>query len=152
MKLKCLLILVIVSLAANVSAMERKKIGVGVIIGQPTGITAKYMLDDDSGIDAGAGWETSHDNYFHIYGDYLFHLYDVIEVPKGKLPIYFGGGVRWVHRENKDDKLGIRIPGGVEYIFEDLPLAAFLELVPVLNLSPDTDLDVEAGTGIRFFF
>ena len=152
MKLKYFVILVIVSLAANVSAMERNRFGIGVIIGAPTGITGKYMIDNNSAIDAGIGWETSGDNLLHIYGDYLFHLYDVIEVPKGKLPIYFGGGARWVSRENKDDKLGLRIPIGVEYLFEGVSLGAFVELVPVLNLTPDTDFDLEAGTGIRYFF
>ena len=152
MKLKCLVILSFVFLAANVYAMEREKFGIGVIIGEPTGITGKYMIDNNSGIDAGVGWETSGDNELHIYGDYLFHLYDVIEVPKGKLPIYFGGGARWVSRENKDDKLGLRIPIGVEYLFEGVSLGAFVELVPVLNLTPDTNFDFEAGTGIRYFF
>lgn len=152
MKLKHLVILLIVSLAANVSAMERNKFGIGVIIGEPTGITGKYMLNNKNAIDAGVGWKTGGDNELHIYGDYLFHLYDVIEVPKGQLPIYFGGGARWVSREDKDDKFGIRVPIGVEYLFEDLPLGAFIELVPVLNLTPDTDFDLEAGTGIRYFF
>ena len=152
MKLKLSVILLIVSLAVNVSAMERKRFGIGVILGEPTGITGKLMLDDNSAIDVGVGWETSNDNKLHIYGDYLYHLYDVIEVPKGKLPIYFGGGARWVSRENNDDKFGVRIPVGLEYVFEDISLGAFVELVPVVNLTPDTDVDFEAGTGIRYFF
>ena len=152
MKLKCLVILSVVFLATNVYAMEREKFGIGVIIGEPTGITGKYMIDNNSAVDAGIGWETSGDNELHIYGDYLFHLYDVIKVPKGKLPIYFGGGARWVIRDNKDNKLGVRIPIGLEYVFEDISLGAFVELVPVVNLTPDTDVDFEAGTGIRYFF
>ena len=152
MKAKYLVMLLIVFLSTNVFAMERKKFGIGVILGEPTGITGKYMINDNNAIDAAIGWETSGDNLLHIHGDYLLHLYDVIEVPKGKLPIYFGGGVRWVHREKKDDKLGLRIPIGVEYLFKDVSLGAFIELVPVLNLTPDTDFDLEAGTGIRYFF
>ena len=152
MKLRCLELFLIIFLAANVFAMEREKFGIGVIIGEPTGITGKYMLNNENAIDAGVGWETSGDNELHIYGDYLFHLYDVIKVPKGKLPIYFGGGARWISREKEDDKLGLRIPIGVEYLFEGVSLGAFIELVPVLNLTPDTDFDFEAGTGIRYFF
>ena len=152
MKLKYLVIFLIVFFAANVYAMERKKFGIGVIIGEPTGITGKIMLDNNSAIDAGVGWETSGDNELHIYGDYLFHMYDVIKVSKGELPIYFGGGARWISRENKDDKFGIRIPVGLEYVFDGVSLGAFIELVPVLNLTPDTDFDLEAGTGIRYFF
>ena len=53
---------------------------------------------------------------------------------------------------NVTNKLGIRIPVGIEYLFGNVPLGAFFELVPILNLRPDTEFDFEAGIGIRFFF
>ena len=74
MKTKCFAIVLIIFIATNVLALERKQFGVGVIAGEPTGITVKYMLDDKSAIDVGAGWETSGDNEFHIYADYLYHM------------------------------------------------------------------------------
>ena len=152
MKPKYLVVLLICFLAMNVHAAERKKFGIGVIIGEPTGITGKILIDDTNAIDMGAGWKTSGDNELHLYGDYLFHLYDVIEVPKGMLPLYFGVGARIVFHEDDDDEIGIRFPVGIEYVFADVPLGAFVELVPVLDLTPDTEIDFEAGTGIRFFF
>ena len=133
-------------------AIERKMFGIGVIAGEPTGITGKYLIDNNSAIDAGVGWETSGDNEFHIYGDYLYHLYGLLEVKSGNLPLYFGGGVRFIDRENKKNKFGIRIPVGIEYLFDNVPLGAFIELVPVLNITPDTDFDIEGGIGIRFYF
>jgi hypothetical protein len=54
-----------VFLATNALAIERKKFGIGVIAGEPTGITGKYMIDNNSAIDAGVGWETSGNNEFH---------------------------------------------------------------------------------------
>ena len=152
MKAKFLVILLIVLLSTTVFAAEREKFGIGVILGEPTGITAKFMITDNNAIDFGTGWETSGDNKLHIYGDYLFHLYDVIEVPKGLLPLYFGVGARMVFHDNDDNELGVRFPIGIEYVFENAPLGAFFELVPVLDLTPDTELDFEAGTGIRYFF
>ncbi len=131
---------------------QKYKFGIGVIVGEPTGITVKYNLDAKMSIDGGLGWSTSSDNEFHIYGTYLYHMYDLIKVPKGNLPLYFGGGFRFFKREKKDNEFGIRIPVGVEYQFENLPLGAFVELAPVLNLTPDTDLDLEGGIGIRYFF
>jgi len=139
-------------IVTNAGAVERKRIGLGVIAGEPTGLTGKFMLNSTNGIDVGVGWETSGDNEIHIYGDYLYHLYNIIDVTKGYMPLYFGAGLRYVDREKKDDKLGVRIPVGLEYIFENVDLGAFFELVPVLNLTPDTDFDLEAGIGIRFFF
>ena len=153
MKLKhYALAIIIVMLATPVLAAEYKTFGIGVIAGEPTGITGKYMLNDSSGIDAGVGWKTSGDSEFHIYADYLFHIHDLIKVKKGALPVYVGGGLRWVDRENRDNKFGIRVPVGLEYLFDNVSLGAFAELVPVLNLTPDTDFDLEGGIGIRFYF
>jgi len=137
---------------SNDSFFRKYTFGVGVIAGVPTGLTFKYNVDPDVSIDGGLGWETSGDNEFHIYGTYIHHVYGVLNVPKGKLPLYFGAGLRWMYREHKDNKLGIRIPAGIEYQFQDLPMGAFFELVPVLNLRPDTDFDLEGGIGIRYFF
>ena len=151
-KLLMITICLLAFLVTSAGAVERKKLGLGVIAGEPTGLTGKFMLNSENGIDAGVGWKTSGDNEFHMYGDYLYHLYDIIDVPKGYLPLYFGAGLRYVNRDNKDDKFGIRFPLGIEYLFENISLGAFFELVPILNLDPDTDFDLEAGIGIRFFF
>ena len=73
-------------------------------------------------------------------------------VEKGELPVYFGLGGRVVFREKHDDKVGIRFPLGINYIFDNAPFDAFLEIVPILDLTPDTDFDLEAAIGIRYFF
>jgi hypothetical protein len=152
MKFKWLIVVFVVLLATSALAADDRTFGIGVIAGEPTGITGKYMLNDNHAIDGGIGWKTSGDSEFHIYGDYLFHIYDLIKVKKGSLPVYVGGGLRYVDRDKKDNKFGIRIPVGIEYLFEDVALGAFAELVPVLNLTPDTDFDLEGGIGIRFYF
>lgn len=133
-------------------AADERNFGLGIIAGEPTGITGKYMLDDSNAIDGGVGWKTSGDNEFHIYADYLVHFRHLIEAKKGDLPVYLGGGLRWVKREKKENKFGVRIPFGVEYIFGGGSLGAFAELVPVMNLTPDTEFDLEGGIGIRFYF
>jgi len=153
MKLTCwILSFFFVLLSTSVLAADERTFGLGVIAGEPTGITGKYMLNDSNAIDAGVGWETSGDNEFHIYGDYLFHFHHLIEAKQGDLPIYVGVGLRWVRRENRDNKFGMRIPVGLEYIFGGGSLGAFAELVPVMNLKPDTEFDLEGGIGIRFYF
>jgi len=153
MKLKyCVIAIIIVMLSTPALAADSRTFGIGVIAGEPTGITGKYMLNENNAIDGGVGWKTSGDSEFHIYADYLFHIQDLIKVKKGALPVYVGGGLRYVDRDKKDNKFGIRIPVGLEYLFENVSLGAFAELVPVLNLSPDTDFDLEGGVGIRFYF
>ena len=139
-------------LATNAFAIERKNFGLGVMAGDPTGITAKFMIDNYSGIDAALGWKTSGDSEFYISSDYLFHIYDLVKIPEKIFPLYFGGGLRFIDRDKKDNKFGIRIPVGVEYLFFNNSLGAFGELVPILDLTPDTEFDLEFGIGIRYFF
>ena len=139
-------------IATNAFALERNKFCTDVMAGDPTGLTAKYMIDSKTGSDATIGWKTSGDNEFYISSDYLFHLYDLIKIPEGISPVYFGGGLRFIDRDKKDNKFGIRIPVGIEYLFLNNSIGAFGELVPILDLTPDTEFDLEFGVGIRYFF
>lgn len=43
------------------------------------------------------------------------------------------------------------MPLGAGYIFEEAPVELFLEVVPVLELAPDTDLDMDAALGARIY-
>ena len=152
MKKSLIILFLFILISTNALAFERKKFGIGVMAGDPTGITAKYMIDNNSGIDVAIGWETSGDNEFYVSADYLFHLYDLVKIPKGISPLYFGGGLRSIDRDKRDNKFGIRIPVGIEYLFFNDSIGAFGEIVPVLDLTPDTEFDFEFGIGIRYFF
>ncbi|MDH3215427.1 MAG: hypothetical protein OEN01_03940 [Candidatus Krumholzibacteria bacterium] len=126
--------------------------GLGIIIGEPTGIGGKYYLTRSNAIDGAVAWSLEGDNDFHIQGDYLYHNYSLIEVDRGELPLYFGVGGRIAFRENRDDLVGVRFPVGLDYIFENAPVDIFGEIVPILDLAPDTDFDLEGAIGARFFF
>ena len=126
--------------------------GVGIIVGEPTGVDAKYMFDKKNGLEAAAAWALSGNNEFQLQVDYLYHYYELIKVDKGQLPVFFGVGGRVKFRENADDKIGIRVPIGLSYIFEDERFDVFGEIVPVLELTPDTEFELEGAVGIRFWF
>ena len=51
-----------------------------------------------------------------------------------------------------ESKIGIRIPVGIAYLMEDAPIDFFFELVPLLDLIPDTDFAFNAAIGVRYFF
>jgi len=126
--------------------------GLGVIVGEPTGINAKLFLDSGNALDMAAAWSLSGDNDLHLQMDYLYHKYSLIEVDKGKLPFFFGLGGRVILRENRDDSVGLRIPVGLAYEFEGAPFDVFGEIVPVLELTPDTEFELEGAIGVRFWF
>jgi hypothetical protein len=142
-------------LSANAFAQD--KFGLGVILGEPTGLSLKYWLGKEHAIDGAVAWSYSENDSLQLHTDYLVHNYDVFNTDE--LPFYCGLGARLKFKEddgrgrNENHAIfGIRIPLGVTYVFDDAPVDLFFELVPVLDLAPDVELDVNAAIGLRIYF
>ncbi len=125
--------------------------GLGIIVGEPTGISAKKWMSATTALDFAAAWSLTGDNSFSLHADYLSHKFDLFNPDAGRLPFYYGIGGR-LRLGDKDDELGVRIPLGLNYHFSDITLDLFLELVPILDLAPDTDFEINAALGVRYFF
>ena len=125
--------------------------GLGMILGEPTGISLKNWLGRSTAVDFAIAWSLEGKNSFTIHGDYLSHHFKWTQVESGSLPFYYGigGSIKFT---DDDARLGARVPLGLNYHFENLTLDLFLEFVPVLLLLPKTDFDINASIGIRYFF
>ena len=145
-------LLAVVTVAQPAQATPRGSFGMGIIVGEPTGLDLKWFLNDVNAIEGAVAWSFSGDTDIHIQVDYLYHFYDWIKVSKGLLPVFIGIGGRVAFREDQDDKLGVRVPVGLSYEFDGGVVDLFGELVPVLDLVPDTDFDFEGAIGARFWF
>jgi len=126
--------------------------GLGILVGEPAGISFKTWISGRSALDAGLAW-SFYSGGFHSHADYLWHNFMLfkLEEGKGKLPLYMGVGGR-VKVSGKELLLGVRVPIGLVYIFPGDRIDIFLEAAPVLNLLPGTGFDLNAGAGIRYFF
>lgn len=123
-------------------------VGAGVILGSPFGFSAKWWLSRDQAIAGALGVA---DSDLEITGDYLWHTERLFPKPRqGNLPLFLGIGGR-AHFED-DPEVGIRFVVGAEYLFDQVPLGIFVELVPVLNVAPDVDSDFSGGIGVRYYF
>ncbi|RMG63679.1 MAG: hypothetical protein D6715_10895 [Calditrichaeota bacterium] len=120
------------------------------MVGDPTGISGKVWLGPHTALDAGVAWSFRDESAFHLHGDYLFHNFGIFRVEKGILPLYYGIGGRI--KLEKDTRIGIRLPVGMNYLFEQSPVDLFLEVVPILELVPATELQFNAAIGVRYFF
>jgi hypothetical protein len=129
---------------------QDKGFGLGIILGEPTGISGKYWLSPSTAIDGAAAWNFGSGGYLHIHGDYLIHNYDIFKVQEGKLPLYFGIGGRIGF--SSETVVGLRGVVGVAYQFSGAPVDAFLEIAPIMDLVPGTSFHVNGGIGARFFF
>lgn len=143
------------ALAAPAMAQgQTKHAGLGFSVGEPTGLSAKFFLNNTNALQFGLAWSLSGQNEMHIQGDYLWHRYGLIDPKNGDdFPLYFGVGARFVFEEgDADDVFGIRFPVGLDYIFNNYPFDIFAEIVPILDLTPDSDFDMEGAIGARFWF
>ena len=128
-------------------------LGVGVIIGEPTGMSLKYWLNETMAVDGAFGWSTEDDSVFYMHGDLLWHNFDLIPVSRGRLPVYFGVGGLVRFRDNgNDNQVGIRVPIGLSYMFDDLPLDIFAEIGPAIDVEPDVRGEITGGIGVRYWF
>ncbi|MCX5777611.1 MAG: hypothetical protein NTU66_00045 [Elusimicrobia bacterium] len=132
------------------SAVCADEAGLGVLIGSPTGITGKIWQGEHRAVDAAAGWSLGDSSSFYFHADYLFQQPREFVVSEGKLPYYYGVGLRL--RNDNETRLGVRMPLGIEYLLQDAPLSIFIEMALVLDIVPRTALDVNAGVGVRYRF
>ncbi|MEA3311662.1 MAG: hypothetical protein U9Q76_05535 [candidate division WOR-3 bacterium] len=146
------LLLIALAGAAQAGRSSHGDVGIGLQLGEPTGITAKFWLDRTSAIDATVGWNLISDR-FTLQAGYLYHF--PLDVPTGSLAAYVGaGGLIGAkgdgHPEDGDIFLAGRIPLGLEYIYS--PVSFYAELDPLVTLLPKTGFDFGGGIGFRFYF
>jgi hypothetical protein len=134
--------------------------GVGVILGNPTGLSAKAYLAQAHAIDAAVGAAFFHGSGLHIHADYLWHPVVLASDEAFTLPLYIGIGGRMLFRgrEGREgDKLhlGPRVPIGFLFDFKQIPLDVFVEvalIADVIRTEGDDVIDVNAGIGVRYYF
>ena len=144
-------LLAALTICTAVSAQD-SGFGIGVIVGEPTGLSLKAWVTGSAAIDGAAAWSLRGNSSLHLHADYLHHNFGLFSLQTGRLPLYYGIGGRIRFREDDDHMIGFRIPVGIDYLFANAPLDVFLEVVPLLDLVPETDFDINGGAGIRYFF
>lgn len=122
-------------------------LGVGVAMGQPFGVTAKYWQSQTTAVDAFAGYHFN--SNFDVHADYLWHSYSSFNVSNGRLPFYAGVGTRVMLGDSS--QLGVRFPFGASYLFASNPLETFIELAPVVKLTGGLGADLDGVVGVRLY-
>ncbi len=157
-----IIVTVLLAFSINTATAQKSddKVGLGIIVGEPTGLSFKAWTSGTTAFDAGLAWSFGRYDAINIHADYLWHNFSALggDIDKGQLPIYYGIGGRLVLADdypNQGDNnavLGARIPVGINYLIEDSPVGIFLEVAPILNIIPETDFDIDGGVGVRFYF
>lgn len=113
----------------------------GIIAGRDSGISIKYDITNKNSIDFVFDII---DSKTIIHSDYLIFNYNLFKVNEGKLPLYYGGGIRLIDGEN----LYIQAKVGIEYLFDTNPLSIFIEFSPAAG----KEFSFYGGFGARYRF
>ncbi len=121
------------------------KFGLGIELGTPAGLNGKLFLSPNRALNFGVGW--LYDSYYrdgegiHLYLDHLWHPVSISDNPTFKLPFYIGvGGSFWSFDDRRDrindryTALGLRVPFGIAFDFNNIPLDVFVQLTLVVDV------------------
>ena len=137
-----------------------------VALGAPDGLNGKLFLTPSQALDFGIG-EMFHYYYagdgLHVYVDYLWHPKELVRTEAFKMPFYIGDGGRlWFFdygpgNNTNASVFGIRVPIGMTFDMNNVPLDIFVQLVPTFDFYRNYDrhdfyLDVDFSLGIRYWF
>jgi hypothetical protein len=140
------------------------KFGVGVIIGNPSGLTGKYWFDRTWALSFEAGFPGEAGSLLPSFAqpnvggsvDVTYHKYYIF----GKrnwfaynCPIYFGGGV-WTYLPNGGTpQTGVRGDLGVTMLFPGSPFDVFVQASPSVRLTNGVGYtNLGGGLGGRYYF
>ena len=151
MKHLCLAVIALCLLfIAQGSIAQDRDFGLGVIIGEPTGFSAKLWTSPFNAFDFGLGW-TNGGNRVDFHMDYLWHSFDAIHSTE-RFPLYYGIGGRINTGAGNNSSLAIRGVLGIAWLPRATPIDVFFEIVPLLQITQSTGFAIDAAIGARYYF
>ena len=140
-------------------------LGLGLILGEPTGLSAKLLLSERNALDFGLGFGSGYydDRGWRFHMDYLWHPAIVARSASFTLPFYVGvGGLIGSdrHRDTVGQHhtfIGPRIPLGLDLYFREAPFDVFFEVAFAMVLNnydsgDHADAWLEGAVGARYYF
>lgn len=132
-------------------------LGLGLMLGDPTGVDLKYWLSGSNALHFGFAY--SFNDYTELMGSYLWEFPRAFG-PRAKnqfVPyVGVGGALFYSTTEHpyygsSSAAFGVRIPLGVEYLPHGAPLGITAELAPGVGLVPSTFGFFQGFLGIRVY-
>jgi hypothetical protein len=143
--MKKMIVLVFLTLSISVTyAIE-----LGIILGEPTGVSFRQWHGKNLAMDFQLGWSMKNED-FDLHGAYLFHKKMGSRVDGKPMTFYYGPGGRL--KAGKETVIGFKFPFGIYYKFRTIPFSLSGELAPGLNIGSEMDFDLLGGISFRFIF
>jgi hypothetical protein len=147
---------------AHADGSQNHTLGVGGMIGDPSGLSLKLRLARVFAIDAGVGFGRFNGGHLHVHMDFLWAA-PLLNAPRAEMFFHFGVGPKialW--RDSNppgnafDDEgntwVGVRVPLGLTWEFTRRRLDIFIECAPGFWVFRDLYFTLDASAGARFWF
>jgi len=135
-------------LLVNTGLAQGHGLGLGLMIGEPTGISCKGWVS--GAIQLGVGYPSlSSRAGTALSAEYLWHSH--IFRSREKFPLFYGlGGIFGV--SSGTNIMGARGVLGIAWWPRRSSLDVFLQLVPTIYFEPASQFEFDFGFGVRYFF
>ncbi len=126
--------------------------GIGIMIGNPSGLSYNYFIDSKISLDGAFGIDQGEPDA-HL--TLLIHDFDILkQTPAfrdldGDAALYFGLGPRALFAD--DTEVGLRFVAGISFFPRATPWEIFGEVAPVLRMTPNSGGDLDFGIGLRYY-
>jgi len=149
MRMRVMFLALALLVPAAVRAAEAPKLGAGVVLGVPFGVTAKYALDGRYAVQSHAGVS---DGDFTMNADFLRNFNEILprKVKGTRMPLYAGLGLKI--KSERETFAGIRFVGGISMFHSSQRYEFFAEVAPVLRLAPNEGGAFDGAFGMRRWF
>ncbi len=169
---RILFLLIVVMFGSNIEAVGQQfprasgpsprsgLFGLGVVVGEPTGLSAKYWTRSNRALDFALG--ASYYSDFRFHATYLFHI-DAFNYQR--FPLFYGIGISITGKGNRTvvlgrntitrrGELGMGPRGalGVSYLLPSAPFDLFFEIGATLFVVQPVGLELDLLIGTRFYF
>ena len=129
--------------------VKAQNFGLGIILGEPTGLSAKVKLTDKTALDFALAYSFVNYGAMHIHGDWIYNFADLS--PEVNAYVGIGGRIKFSSGDN-NTAFAARVPVGLDWEPKSTPIDVFGELVPMMDLTPSTNFRINAAVGIRYWF
>ena len=151
------IVVLVLSDAGSSSAEEGHWLGVGLLLGEPSGLSAKFFTTQETGFQIHVAYSIPNESYY-VTVDYLFDVLPILDDGyEFLLAWYLGLGISVGEQVFHQGELprtfvGARAPIGLRMLFEGVSLELYAEAGPGVIVTPTIEFDLSGGIGVRYCF
>ncbi len=126
---------------------QANRFGLGLVLFDPSGLTAKIWLKKAGAIDGALGWSGMEPHNLQVQADYLFFSTPIASDQNIQFSFYLGVGGKVIFQDN--DNAWFRIPLGFDVVLKKTPLNIFFEIAPSFDFD---EINLYGAIGVRYIF